>query len=551
MSWIRTPWHPFQLGDIVFTMPGLCLIGLLHCVTVFFEMAIVEAMSAAGHFKETLSPLILVFSATVVTVFYTLPAILFGAYIYVWEVRHLNLFIAVIALLLCKMAAEFMATSPIATHIKWTVAPVLFFAITLSNIWGFFCYVAAMLAMKFGLAKLSENFKSPRPGAGEPLRVLCIGDSFFPYMDGVQTFTTNTIQQLRSMNHEVHVFTSVAGPDKLFGVDVTRGAGMGGNYPGHSLTLPSPALFRALTFRPHLVHLFDTCPIALLTSFVLWLLDIPYVWSHHTRIDHYVRFLPQPGPLVGISVLRAFGTLMCNLCSTHMMVDDAMRNETPWLQNVDDDCKFFWKSGCDVDNFTPDARSESTRKWISGGRPDLPVIAFVGRMAYEKNIKLLPELIKKFADAGLQNKCRWVIVGHGPADTDIRSQLEGHDNVVFTGRLGKEELAKVYASADMLFNPTVTGGCDLVLLEAQAAGLAVVAPRLPVISVVVGDGIRGKLYEPLNMDDAKRAVLECIDDLERLKAPTRAHAEAEFAWPRVIADAVKMYRKAVTTPNRY
>ena len=244
---------------------------------------------------------------------------------------------------------------------------------------------------------------------------------------------------------------------------------------GHSLTLPSPALFRALTFRPHLVHLFDTCPIALLTSFVLWLLDIPYVWSHHTRIDHYVQFLPQPGPLIGISVLRAFGTLMCNLCSTHMMVDDAMRNETPWLQNVDDGCKFFWKSGCDVNIFTPEARSQSTREWISGGRPDLPVVAFVGRMAYEKNIKLLPDLIKKFTEAGLENKCRWVIVGSGPADNDVRSQLEGFDNVVFTGRLGKEELAKVYASADMLFNPTVTGGCDLVLLEAQAAGLAVLA----------------------------------------------------------------------------
>ena len=77
------------------------------------------------------------------------------------------------------------------------------------------------------------------------------------------------------------------------------------------------------------------------------------------------------------------------------------------------------------------------------------------------------------------------------------------------------------------------------------------APRLPVISIVVGDGVRGKLYEPLNMDDAKRAVLECIADLDRLRATTRAHAEAEFAWDRVVADAVKMYRKALTSPSRY
>ena len=172
------------------------------------------------------------------------------------------------------------------------------------------------------------------------------------------------------------------------------------------------------------------------------------------------------------------------------MVDDAMRKETPWLQNVDDDCKFFWKSGCDVNIFTPEARSASTREWISGGRPDLPVVAFVGRMAYEKNIKLLPDLIKKFSENGLENKCRWVIVGSGPADDDIRSQLEGFSNVVFTGRLGKEELAKVYASSDILFNPTVTGGCDLVLLEAQAAGLAVAASAFGLNPVIVCSGCR-------------------------------------------------------------
>ena len=270
---LHVPWHPFQLGDILITMPGLCLIGLLHCITVFFEMAIVEAMSAAGHFKETLSPLILVFSASVVTVFYTLPAILSVAFVYFGEVTKPCLLGAVVAVIACKTAAELAASSPIASFLKWTVAPVLFCAISLCNIWRFSCCVAILLLMKFGLAKLSENFKSPRPAPGDSLRILCLGDSFYPYMDGVQTFTTNTIQQLTHMGHEaghrhqqhqfewhrhvqscqhfdslvwcrislctalqVHVFTSVAGPDKLFGVDVTRGAGMGGNYPGTILS---------------------------------------------------------------------------------------------------------------------------------------------------------------------------------------------------------------------------------------------------------------------------------------------------------------------------
>ena len=199
---LRLPWHPFQLGDILITMPSLCLIGLLHCITVFFEMAIVEAMSAAGYFKETLSPLILVFSASVVTVFYTLPAVLFMAFVYFGEVTKPCLLAACVAVLACKMAAELAATSPLAKHLKWTVAPFLFCLISLCNVWRFCSCVVVLLSMKFGLAKLSENFKSPRPAPGDPLRILCLGDSFYPYMDGVQTFTTNTIQQLTKMGHE-------------------------------------------------------------------------------------------------------------------------------------------------------------------------------------------------------------------------------------------------------------------------------------------------------------------------------------------------------------
>ena len=183
-------------------MPGLCLIGLLHCVTVFFEMAIVEAMSAAGHFKETLSPLIVVFSASVMTVFYTLPTILFIAFVYFGDVSKICLMIAILAVFACKMAAELFASSPIALHLKWTIAPLLFFAISLCHVWRFLCCAAILFLMKLGLAKLSENFKSPRPPPGDSLRVLCLGDSFYPYMDGVQTFTTNTIQQLKAMGHE-------------------------------------------------------------------------------------------------------------------------------------------------------------------------------------------------------------------------------------------------------------------------------------------------------------------------------------------------------------
>ena len=70
------------------------------------------------------------------------------------------------------------------------------------------------------------------------------------------------------------------------------------------------------------------------------------------------------------------------------------------------------------------------------------------------------------------------------------------------------------------------GTLDLVFIESQAAGLAVVGPRAVAVPLVVTEGQNGCLYTPLDMKDAKRAIKDIHlnwrgmtwkggDDLER------------------------------------
>lgn len=55
------------------------------------------------------------------------------------------------------------------------------------------------------------------------------------------------------------------------------------------------------------------------------------------------------------------------------------------------------------------------------------------------------------------------------------------------------------ASSDIFFSPTVTGTLDLVFIESQAAGIAVVGPNAVAVPLVVTEGLNGCLYKPLDM----------------------------------------------------
>ena len=105
-----------------------------------------------------------------------------------------------------------------------------------------------------------------------------------------------------------------------------------------------------------------------------------------------------------------------------------------------------------------------------------------------------------------------------------------------------EKLAALVASADIFWSPTVTGTLDLVFIESQAAGIAVVGPRAVAVPLVVTDGVNGMLYTPLDMKDAKRAIQEVIPQLDKMKVEARKNAEANFRWSKSSDEAIEFYK---------
>ncbi|MFL5560770.1 MAG: glycosyltransferase family 4 protein [Gemmatimonadaceae bacterium] len=200
--------------------------------------------------------------------------------------------------------------------------------------------------------------------------------------------------------------------------------------------------------------------------------------------------------------------------------------------------------------FTPHARSTTTAE-----RPF--TVLFVGRLVARKGV---PVLLEAWAQAALPN-AKLVIVGGGP-DRDAleaRSASLGVDaNIDFRGRVSDEELASAYSTADLFVLPAVldargdTEGLGVVLLEAMASHVPVLASAAGGITDVIVDGESGILVPPGDAAALSNALRRVAGD-PALRATLAANGarrvREHFSWDAIADRWAEVYREAVRAPH--
>lgn len=153
------------------------------------------------------------------------------------------------------------------------------------------------------------------------------------------------------------------------------------------------------------------------------------------------------------------------------------------------------------------------------GQGDKKVVLFVGRLAEKKGVKYLIRAMEQI-DAML------VIIGDGPLRDELERQgekvntLTGWSKVIFLGAKTHEELKVIYASADVFVCPSITAqdgdqeGFGLVMLEAMASGLPVVASNSGGITQLIEDGVNGFLCEEKNVKQLADGMNSVVNDSE-------------------------------------
>ena len=154
-----------------------------------------------------------------------------------------------------------------------------------------FAFLAALLAALRLLQFALWLVAAPPVGKDSKLRVLIVGDSIPPKVDGVAVRVGHLVPSLLAQGHSVHIVNSIrshpmgaAGVTQLVGVESEL-------YRGHSITLPNPlgVLQVILAFRPHVIHIMDESFLQASAQMAATACLIPTVWSHHSRLDKFAQ----------------------------------------------------------------------------------------------------------------------------------------------------------------------------------------------------------------------------------------------------------------------
>ncbi|KAH6676845.1 glycosyltransferase family 4 protein [Halenospora varia] len=195
------------------------------------------------------------------------------------------------------------------------------------------------------------------------------------------------------------------------------------------------------------------------------------------------------------------------------------------------------RRGVDCTLFSPERRNNDMRKEVAPNGELLLVC--VGRLAPEKGFDFLSQVVRRLGEMGCEFKL--VVVGGNQSprvEEEIQSHFRGSIEkgiVIFRGLLRGEALAQEYASADIFLHCSITETFGLVVLEAMASGIPVIARDEGGPSEIVADSKSGYLVPPTDLESFVHRVVKLgADEPARRRMGAEARRMAEIAtWDRI------------------
>jgi glycosyltransferase involved in cell wall biosynthesis len=199
---------------------------------------------------------------------------------------------------------------------------------------------------------------------------------------------------------------------------------------------------------------------------------------------------------------------------------------------------FVNQCGADNETFSAARKNPVKRREILR-EYDLPdearVLLYAGRLSPEKNVALLPEMMKILAaEEGEENDFRLLIAGSGPNEKWLRTEAEkiGGGKIKILGHVAeREKLADLFANADAFVHPNPREPFGIAPLEAMASGLPVAAPNSGGILSYASDRNAWLVRQPTARDFAAAIREIFADDAKRKdKIAAALKTAARYDW---------------------
>jgi glycosyltransferase involved in cell wall biosynthesis len=276
------------------------------------------------------------------------------------------------------------------------------------------------------------------------MKIALVTDAWQPQVNGVVTTLVELVKHLEELGHEVLVVQP--------GQFRTRPCP---GYAGIDLAVsPKRGLTEKLdAFQPDAIHLATEGPLGWAGRRYCLRRRLAFTTAFHTKFPEIANAAVGVPVSWGYALFRHFhrpssGVMVPTRSVLRMLEQRGFRNLREWTHGVDTDLFQF---------------QAVPQPYPAMGTLARPVALFVGRVSYEKNI----EAFLKMDFPGTK-----VVCGVGPVEAQLKAR---HPGVRWLGLLPRDELAKVYAAADLFVFPSHADTFGLVMVEAMATGTPVAA----------------------------------------------------------------------------
>jgi len=339
-------------------------------------------------------------------------------------------------------------------------------------------------------------------------------DSFKPYTSGVVTSICTFREELENLGHQIYIFApsypgyseNEDGVYRYYSVPSPTN-------PDYTLAIPIYPGMNSLLKRLDLdiIHVHSPFTMGRVGLHYARRYDTPIVFTYHTLYDQYVHYVPVAQDLARDVTIK-YSKNFCNQCD-HIVVPSREVESILTELNIITPRSVI-PTGVPIEKF-----NQGDRQWLRKNY-SIPeknrILLFVGRLTKEKNLDFLLDAFKEIHQQAPDTSL--VITAQGPMEGELKKHakrlgLNLKQDVIFTGALPFDTLVNVYYSADLFVFSSVTETQGLVLIEAMAAGLPVVAVRAYGVQDMVDDGVNGYLT-PCSIPEFSQAVCRLLDDKE-------------------------------------
>jgi glycosyltransferase involved in cell wall biosynthesis len=321
------------------------------------------------------------------------------------------------------------------------------------------------------------------------MNVLMISDVYFPRINGVSTSIRTFAKEFRKRGHRVVLAVPDYGARGESDDDIVR-------IPSRRVVIdPEDRMMRCRNLaglherlgptRPDIVHIHTPFLAHYAGVRLSKKLGVPCVVTYHTFFEeylhHYVPFVPRSAVRF---LARTISRLQCNQVGG-VIVRSGIE-VTP--------------TGIDIEQF--EGGNGNRFRAGRGIDEERPVLVYMGRLAFEKNIGFLLDVLDRVRESFPD--VLMVLAGEGPAARSLAEEAARRSlkrNVLFVGNLyQRQELLDCYSAGDVFVFASRTDTQSLVLLEAMALGVAVVSTAVLGTKDILG-AERGALVADDELED--------------------------------------------------